>query len=200
LTCEWVTSHRQRVPWRIRKLFSVRRDSFTCVDMTPSYVWYDIVICATWPIHMCWHDSITYVIWTMHMCNMTRALPPRAFGCVFWGTWLVHVCCCDSFICADVTHWNVLLWLNHMCDMMYSYVWHASSQLWRAFIQWHMGHDSFICVTWLDYTIICAIFVPRQLNLVHRFNFCAHNWVTSHIWMSHVQIIQAILCVTFVHW
>ena len=47
-----------------------------------------------------------------------------------------------------------------MSDMTHSYVW----------------RDSFMCETWLIY-----------MQLIHSFVRCnAHEWVTSHIWISHV--------------
>jgi len=96
----------------------------------------------------------------------------------------------------DMTHWYAS-WLIHACDMIYSYVWHAScgKETWRIYLcvmthslrDWriHMcdvphstqKHDSFICVT-------CLIW---KRNMTHS-HVCYGAFITwlmySHIWCS----------------
>ena len=121
-------------------------------DMTRSYMWHDPFICVTyfWRLmgRISWISSsisfwcnrflYTYVLWNICMrdmthlcvCAMTRAYVWHdLFICV---TRLIHVRNMTHFYYTwDTTHscvtWLIrcATWLNHMCEMTGSHVWHV---------------------------------------------------------------------------
>jgi len=158
MTCliQWLASFM----WRVRKSFNEACHSMrphSCKDGE----------CSEWLAHMtsCMtrsHDSLRF---TNHSSRTTR------------GEWLPHMTSCShdslTWLCARAAtagfplRCTCVTWLIHICDMMFSDVWHDSC-IW---VKWlvHMGamthsydflpalgslqgafvsHDSFIYVTW----------------------------------------------------
>ena len=154
---------------------------------------------VTWLIHMC--DWVRDICVPIHTCGLPFS-QATWFICV---TWLMHMCDMvhsyvghDSFVCVP--------WLVYMCDMTHLYVWHDSfiCVTWlirmRDMTYSHVWHDSF---TWVPYptvgnaathtsytTMVTHEWVTSHIGLSHvtRMNESCHTyeWVMSHIWMSHV--------------
>jgi len=147
-----------------------------CDNYTQLYVWHDM--CVTWCIRMydyacVWCDSLTCVIWLIH----TLSIPPSVGSGAFMR----------------------VTWPMYMCDMTHSYVWHTYAYVWHdsstcmtwlcICVAWpkfcdmthsYVWHDSFICVTCL------CICVAWLIHICEWSMHTSHEWVMSHIWMSHV--------------
>jgi len=167
------------LPWAFN-LSSFIYDTFTCEDMTCSYVWNITWLIRTYDMthSYVWHDSFICATWLVYSHLELSFLSTHAWHFHMCETWLIHTCdmthsCVghDSFMCVT--------WLIHMCDMTHSYVW----------------HDSFICAKWLihgcDMTQVrhlqVALSFQPTLSLYSRHASCrTYEWVMSHVRMSHV--------------
>jgi len=195
---EWVMSHtnmQQSMTWEYVTAH---------IWMTLWYLGHDSFIYVIWLIDICdmthsymWHDSSIYVlteichigVWVMsHRCTVQFGAPVWHDSLLFiWHMW--H----DSYTCVT--------WLNHICDMARSYVWHDSlicdlreirhigmcnmshgctvqlgTPAWHdsLLFTWPMWHDSYTCVTWLIHI--------RDIAHSHIW----HDSSTYVTWLIHV--------------
>ena len=128
-------------------------------DMTPSYVWHDSIhMCdvthsyfVTRLIHMC--DMTPSYVWndSTHMCDVTHS---------YFVTWLIHMCDMthsyvshNSFICRaqliSCVHYTLQHTATHCNTLQHNALRsHEVSWVWDM-IDWLMGFDVLISVTWL---------------------------------------------------
>jgi len=158
------------------------------------YVGHDSFMCGTWLIHM-WDRTNSYDSFTFEDLEMRRLYVAKRPVRTLDGDVPLFVRY-DSFICGT--------WLIHIWDMTHPYVGHASFMSvtwlihhwgvwWRRTLRcstWliyvlgmgnsYVGHDWFTCGTWLIHDS-CMSIVPQMNQSFHT-----HEWVTLHIWTSHV--------------
>jgi len=91
-------------------------------------VWYSLIICVPWLIHVCVVTDSN--VWLIRMCDMTNVYVCHdPFTC---ETWLIQIFEITHHM-SDMTNayvWHRLFmcvtWLSHACTMLHSYVWHDS--------------------------------------------------------------------------
>jgi len=148
--------------------------------MTHAYMWYESIICVTWPNSYVWRDSFARVTWLMHICDMVRF-----YACI----WMGHITIMNE-ICKSCR----TMWASHVAQYIYIYIYYTNeyksshTHEWvmsiRPFVTcpfvWHdslmcvtglilIWHDSLMCVTWLIQVSISQ--VTKHMNDSRDFTY-----------------------------
>jgi len=150
-----------------------------------------------------WHDSFIRVTWLIHMCDMTHSYVWHdSRWCEVRDSWVLLTCSYaqfDPFI--RVTR------LIHIWDVTHSYVWNDSSSVnffYNIFLLFPGEARDCVAVccrvlyfyvaVWCRvlFCVCCTVlqssfWQSKARDLTHMNESChTYEWVTSHIWMSHV--------------
>ena len=163
-------------------------------DVLHIYLWYDLLkrhdSCVIWLIEETWR-----------MCDMTHWRDmPHVWYYSFLRLWHESFKRHDSHITHNVMWLIQETWLNHICGMTHSCMWHDSF----VYVTWliHVNdmthscmlHDSFLHVTWLIHVRHMTHSCMWHVSLLSFFRFDSYFcWTTSlskTTWMTHVTYIN----------
>jgi len=160
-----------------------------------------ILVGVTWLIHT--RDMIhSCVTWLIHIsfALFTRDLNSHKY--TFWYVWhdsFISVTCRIFYLPHSLGTWTPKNEVCHAYEWVISYIPSAlqrhTGDMTRSYVQ-HVGHDSFICATWLihscDLPYSNVTWPPTNESRPPQMSHDIYNWVISrrdescHIWMGRV--------------